>query len=412
MNNAMRILMLGVLALAATAQTAEAQKPDTSSSVVSTSNAQTSPPSTGPVKGKETWGLRWDSSRSKNLVDGVLQLGGALDLKATGDALAQIESGVDNKGGLKSLSLVLRGVAMQDLPSSWGTCPGELQPALCIRFDLVRDPDNDEQRAAWNVLLGKLKGGKTDLEPRLVVANTLPLWIDGAPKFRVASKTKIYSTVSLCIGIFLIAWFLVQRSPTILRNAGTSCYSLGKSQMAFWGLLVVVSFIGVYFVTGTMEYIPPQVLILIGISAGTGLGAAAIGTGDNPAALASLAKAAETGLERLKAVATSDQPATSQAEAAQAQADIIQAKANLDLKQAALKKVICSQGFLLDICDDGKGMSFHRLQVVIWTFVLGAVFLLKVAHVLSMPEFPETLLALMGISNGTYIGYKLKELTS
>jgi len=68
-----------------------------------------------------------------------------------------------------------------------------------------------------------------------------------------------------------------------------------------------------------------------------------------------------------------------------------------------------SRGFLWDICDDGNGPSFHRVQVVAWTVLLGIVFARSVARVVSMPEFPESLLLLMGISNGTYLSLKLPE---
>jgi hypothetical protein len=65
--------------------------------------------------------------------------------------------------------------------------------------------------------------------------------------------------------------------------------------------------------------------------------------------------------------------------------------------------------FWSDICSDGNGLGFHRLQVVIWTLILGAVFVWSVAQVASMPEFPETLLVLQGISAGTYLGFKIPE---
>ena len=44
-------------------------------------------------------------------------------------------------------------------------------------------------------------------------------------------------------------------------------------------------------------------------------------------------------------------------------------------------QVQCTQprGFWREICDDGNGVSFHRLQVVIWTVVLGMVFVGYVA---------------------------------
>lgn len=68
-----------------------------------------------------------------------------------------------------------------------------------------------------------------------------------------------------------------------------------------------------------------------------------------------------------------------------------------------------SQGFWSDIRDGGQGLSFHCLQVVIWTLILGLVFAFSVVQALSMPEFPETLLLLMGISNGLYLGMKIPE---
>jgi hypothetical protein len=70
---------------------------------------------------------------------------------------------------------------------------------------------------------------------------------------------------------------------------------------------------------------------------------------------------------------------------------------------------LTSNGFWKDICDDGNGLSFHRFQVVIWTLVLGAIFVQNVAEVMSMPEFSDTLLTLLGISNGMYIGFKIPE---
>jgi hypothetical protein len=68
-----------------------------------------------------------------------------------------------------------------------------------------------------------------------------------------------------------------------------------------------------------------------------------------------------------------------------------------------------SRGFWRDICNDGNGASFHRLQVVIWTLVLGATFIQTVAKMMSMPEFSDTLLTLLGISNATYLGFKIPE---
>ena len=68
-----------------------------------------------------------------------------------------------------------------------------------------------------------------------------------------------------------------------------------------------------------------------------------------------------------------------------------------------------SQGLLRDILRDGSGYSFHRFQIFAWTIVLGIMFVSSVYNNLTMPEFSATLLGLMGISSGTYIGFKFPE---
>jgi hypothetical protein len=65
--------------------------------------------------------------------------------------------------------------------------------------------------------------------------------------------------------------------------------------------------------------------------------------------------------------------------------------------------------FFEDICVSDRAAGFHRVQMVLWTLVLGAFFVWNVMDVISMPEFSNTLLILMGITNGTYLGFKTQE---
>jgi hypothetical protein len=58
---------------------------------------------------------------------------------------------------------------------------------------------------------------------------------------------------------------------------------------------------------------------------------------------------------------------------------------------------------------DEQGISLHRLQLFVWTLVLGVIFVADVYNRLSMPQFSSTLLGLMGISSGTYLGFKAPE---
>lgn len=62
--------------------------------------------------------------------------------------------------------------------------------------------------------------------------------------------------------------------------------------------------------------------------------------------------------------------------------------------------------FYSDIVREGGSVSFHRLQILVWSVLLGFVFVTSVWTDLVMSEFDATLLGLMGLSSGTYIGFK------
>jgi hypothetical protein len=71
-----------------------------------------------------------------------------------------------------------------------------------------------------------------------------------------------------------------------------------------------------------------------------------------------------------------------------------------------------TKGFLTDIMSDENGISIHRFQMVGWTVILTLVFVHGVWTNLTMPEFSDTLLTLMGISSGTYVALKIPEKNS
>jgi len=58
---------------------------------------------------------------------------------------------------------------------------------------------------------------------------------------------------------------------------------------------------------------------------------------------------------------------------------------------------------------DVNGISFHRLQILVWMVVFWALFLSSVFGKLTMMDFDTTQLALMGISSTTYLGFKFGE---
>ena len=57
----------------------------------------------------------------------------------------------------------------------------------------------------------------------------------------------------------------------------------------------------------------------------------------------------------------------------------------------------------------GEGVSLHRVQIIGWTVVLVFVFTVQVFTKLSIPDFNPTLLGLLGLSAGTYVGFKFPE---
>ncbi|WP_419803287.1 hypothetical protein [Mucilaginibacter sp.] len=71
-----------------------------------------------------------------------------------------------------------------------------------------------------------------------------------------------------------------------------------------------------------------------------------------------------------------------------------------------------SQGFFIDILSDDNGISLHRFQNLAWTMIAVTVYLYKISQVTTgcqLPELSDTLLALTGISNVTYLVLKGKE---
>jgi hypothetical protein len=98
-----------------------------------------------------------------------------------------------------------------------------------------------------------------------------------------------------------------------------------------------------------------------------------------------------------------------------AETELAQKKSRLAEVDAALTQATLnlsngiSKHFFADILNDGESISFHRFQIFIWTIVLGSVFVWSVYRNMSMPEFDASLLTLMGISAGTYVGFKFPE---
>src|SRR5579859_6809574 len=51
----------------------------------------------------------------------------------------------------------------------------------------------------------------------------------------------------------------------------------------------------------------------------------------------------------------------------------------------------------------------HRYQMLAWTIALGITFIYSAYTTLATPNFDANLLTLLGISSGTYLGFKFPE---
>ena len=179
-----------------------------------------------------------------------VRLGGTLRIKATGEYAKKVE-----EAGSKALTLYLDDVAMTGLPV---VLEGEPAKELHLNFQLARDPEEEGNRKAWDSLLGKQGSPVMRLRVALA-AGKEPAWpVQSAQPFQfyVATGAVIWGSLVVGLAILLFAYYRLVKHTSMLRDAENGTYSLGKSQMAFWGLVVVLTFVGVWIVTGTMERIP------------------------------------------------------------------------------------------------------------------------------------------------------------
>jgi hypothetical protein len=224
---------------------------------------------------------------------------------------------------------------------------------------------------------------------------------------------------------------ILRDTTGILRPDGLNAYSLARTQMAFWFFLVVTSFFLLWVVTGNMDTITNSILGLIGISAGTALSSAVIDAGktseDERAQIVVYMppdKSRREIVEDLKKQQAEKEKALmdlfadrdkitsgdpSVEKASQQRINSVRNSLTLLNWQINFLTMRPWKCFMYDLLGDKDVISFHRFQIFVWTLVLGIIFVFKVYNELAMPEFSATLLGLLGISAGTFIGFKLPD---
>jgi hypothetical protein len=293
-----------------------------------------------------------------------------------------------------------------------------------------------ESKKAWIDLLGAPSGIRRPVSFSVGLENQSPFdsvfdQDNPLPLTVISPKYGIIAMIIVFLTLVLLIW--LARTTNIIREPGPKPiggklrpYNLGRTQMAFWFFLIYASYLVIWLITDALDTITPSLLGLLGISAGTALSEALIDSGKDSATANTLQEltAEKATLEQsipelqsqissvqTKETMTPDDLSNRDALNKQLQeyrtrlAGITQQIKDLTPPESAN----ISGGFLRDILSDRSGYSFHRFQIFAWMIVLGVIFLSNVYNQLTMPEFSTTLLGLMGISSGTYIGFKFPE---
>jgi hypothetical protein len=315
-----------------------------------------------------------------------------------------------------------------------GNYPEAILPSknhLQFHFDLM--PENKD---VWIDLLGEPRALRKTVAFSVGPEGIGPFdsIFDKNNRVALTVISPVYGLIALFVvlgTLVLLIWFA--RSTNLVRERGAvrvpgklRPYNLGRSQMAFWFFLIYSSYTAIWLVTGELDTITASLLGLMGISAGTALGEALIDSGkveSNDAQLQALVaekQALEQSIPDIQAqlskvsakTAPTLEDTTSRDSLNKQLQDSRTRLAQVTQQIEALippESRAVSAGFLRDILADSTGYSFHRFQIFAWTIILGIIFVSAVYNSLNMPEFSPTLLGLMGLSSGTYIGFKFPE---
>lgn len=254
--------------------------------------------------------------------------------------------------------LYVNGLPLKDVVSE----PGKDD----IRFLLHHDGDVVD---LWDYLMAsRAKGEFFEKDVAITVGvegkDPIPTRVDGDPGKAFTLILVRRSWLYLCLlmlALLFVLFITIARKTDMLRDTGPSPatgrkpYSLARVQMATWFLVILSSWLLLYVCLHRFNLVTESLLVLMGITAGTGVGGLALDTN--------------------KAQGTP----------------------------------VRSAGFFRDLVSDHANVSLFRFQNLAWTMVLVVVFIRSVMIYMKMPEFDTTLLLLMGISSGTYLGAKVTE---
>jgi len=267
-----------------------------------------------------------------------------------------------------------------------------------LRFRLKR---TEESKDAWNKLLGSpMLYWNRPTAISVGLENQQPLASSATIDLVIVKRKGLFFWVAMAVIILFLLLKYGRTSAALRTYHAESPYSLAQVQMAAWFFLVISSYVFIWLVTGDMNNMPESILLLMGISTGTTLGARIIDQ-----------RKLDTSLPKLKDELTLVDAKLKEFKGLPDDSEATLRKQELEDQRSTIKDKIepRSKGLWNDIISDSYGTSLHRLQAVMWTIVFGLIFCYKVYQDLAMPEFNPTLLTLMGISSATYLGLKIPE---
>ncbi|WP_145735095.1 hypothetical protein [Nitrospirillum pindoramense] len=215
-------------------------------------------------------------------------------------------------------------------------------------------------------------------------------------------KTLAVGSVLLLVAVTAALLYLAMSTDMLRDNAPATfagvtgahgkplrrAFSLAQSQMAWWFVIVLAAYLYLFLVTGELDTLTGQALCLMGLGTGTAMGAAMVEQNKTNPILAAY-----------QAVLTQI------ADPATPPADLPTLTATRD----TLARQLASCNFIHDILTDANGISLHRFQTAVWTVVIGVLFLIETVVHRKMPDLDPYSLGVLGISAGTYLGFKIPE---
>jgi hypothetical protein len=330
---------------------------------------------------------RYDGFRAKALDPGA-QLAADWTLVSAGTEVAEVfNTSINLTGGEKHEAGLQSYVAIRlNKPAPWlrdqrwrsdlclsinGMPLPEIRPLFfnndsLFTFYLERG-DSSTNQIAWDIIqqiVNKKITRNVTLSIGTPLLPALPVKKDKATDFTFIIIYKLGLIAFILVAVAMIYLLYRFRKSQLFRSSDDAggvrtdngAYSLAKVQLAFWTVIIILSETYIWCITGVLPDLSSSSLILLGLSVGTTALSTAVGYANN------------------------------------------------------LKGQTSSGSFWKDIISDAAGVpSLHRVQMVIWTMLIGFYFVRQSWLHFSMPDISDNLLILMGISSGTYVAFKTQE---